>query len=590
MNDTLPPSRPFWHDSTEPTSGPSAAERADPDWIGPYQVLGRLGEGSMGVVFRCRDLSLQRDVAVKVLRRRFESDDRYRRRFRREAKAAASLSHDCVVRIFGIHEGHGSDPSYLVMELVAGDSADRLIEERGRIAAGESVTWIRDAAIGLREASKRGLIHRDVKPSNLLVTPSDHVKIVDFGLAKDVEASPSLTEEGMVLGTPHYISPEQGQGKKVDQRSDIYSLGATLYHLLTGETPFDGESSVSVIVAHVNTSPRPPHLVVDDISLSLSRVVLRMLAKSPGDRYPSYDELIEDLEAILGGEEPPHAGSHSAGTQTPRRRGPLIAGIAAVALVAVVGGLSLGGVFQPPAAAVPSLTSSLGSWCVSQTGRDVDLDFNFAAPPPVATRFELLQRILTLPRDLPNDVDAPGLRSGNLHLADFTAPLAFSFAFERLDHVAVEINAASDDCHLQIALSHPAAASHRQLLIRLDLEHRSDAATIVAIRNGEEIAGARELRTRDGQTVSRLPRVGQPPLRLEVDFEAADGETQVLARVFRPQRPEPLFEVKRVIEGDDWVKGVPTLRCASTRGAYSLRISRVALRGRIGDTVVHQVP
>ncbi len=407
MTDTLPPRGIFpspgagGEDRTEAAgpgrpssvrSGESDAEVGER--IGPYRILEKLGSGGMGIVYKCEEELLRRPVAVKVIRARYAGDEHYRRRFHREARAVAALSHPCLVHIYGFGEFERAGVSrlYLAMEYVDGPSVEGLLERRGRLTVAESVRFARDAALGLREALRHGIVHRDVKPSNLLVAPSGSVKVVDFGLAKELRSEGPQTEDGVVLGTPHYISPEQGRGKPVDHRSDVYSLGATLYHMLAGRPPFEGESQVAVIVAHVNDEPPPLSSVVPGVPESLAAVVSKMLAKDPLDRYPDYDALIEDLDAFEVGSKPDgrSAAPEASRLPTPRLvRSPrqvrwrlaLLAALAAIALASA-------GVFVAARAAGSREAASrrvaagLGSWYESLgDGRDL-IQADFSNVPP----------------------------------------------------------------------------------------------------------------------------------------------------------------------------------------------------------------
>src|SRR5688572_16949328 len=212
MDETLPPSLPVPTGGTSrPRALPLEVDGAPPERIGPYRVIERLGVGGMGVVYKCHDETLNRHVALKVLQQKFASDEHYRRRFHREARTIASLSHPAIAHVYGIGEVESvSGPVvYILMELVAGPSVETLLQRDGALPVARALDLVRDTARGLDAAFAKGIVHRDIKPSNLLVTPSGGVKIVDFGLAKEVGGENSMTAEGIVLGTPHYISPEQ---------------------------------------------------------------------------------------------------------------------------------------------------------------------------------------------------------------------------------------------------------------------------------------------------------------------------------------------------------------------------------------------
>ncbi|MCH2372865.1 MAG: serine/threonine protein kinase, partial [Planctomycetes bacterium] len=488
MDETLPPSKPLWKATTEPPAPPSGQQDQLPKRIGPYEVVHRMGAGSMGIVYRCHDPALNREVAVKVLRHRYAGDEHYQRRFRGEAKAAASLSHNCVVSIHGIHEQTSNeDQTYIIMELVDGESVDALLERDGVAPIADAIRWVRDAASGLREAASKGLIHRDVKPSNLLLTKEGDVKIVDFGLAKNVRNENSLTEEGIVLGTPHYISPEQGRGKPVDHRSDIYSLGATFYHLVTGRPPFEGDSQVSVIVAHVNENPKAPHQTNREIPTSVSHVIFRMMEKSPNDRYSDYTPLIEDLDALLRDETPPHAGG-----PTPRlrrafrsfwRRGRAVAAFAAILL--------LGGLVFTLAAVprVPSprdqLQANLREWYRTEADGRVFLDMDFAN----ASHVDMAKTLLRFPAI--DTTDPPDVEDNLLQWSTFQGPFAFAVNFDELNEATLSFKEARGNVHLQFAIVDRMGSQKRQLSFRLSPETSMQAPIIRAFENDQPVEIAR---------------------------------------------------------------------------------------------------
>ncbi|MCA9556292.1 MAG: protein kinase, partial [Myxococcales bacterium] len=254
-----------------------------------YRVEGVLGRGGSGVVYRVTDRRLGRSVALKLLDD--DGDPEGRERFRIEAQAAARIIHPNVVQVFGVGEHEGRP--YIVMELVDGLPVYDVLRARGPLGP-EAVAEIgAQVAEGLAAAAAVGVLHRDVKPHNLLITDAGVVKLADFGLAKLVNGPSGLTQDGTTMGTPHYMSPEQGQGQPLDHRSDQYALGATLYHLLTGAPPFHDDNAVALLLKHAQASLPPVLQRNPACPEALAQAVERMLAKAPDDRF-------EDFEAVIG--------------------------------------------------------------------------------------------------------------------------------------------------------------------------------------------------------------------------------------------------------------------------------------------------
>lgn len=263
--------------------------------VGDYRLLRRLGRGGMADVYLAEQQSLRRQIAFKVLKRELAKDDTYVRRFHMEAQAAAALVHANIVQIHEV--GCADGLHYIAQEYVAGQNLRDLVSRRGAMSAKQAVSVLRQVASALTKAAEQGIIHRDIKPENIMLTPAGEVKVADFGLARVVAAGDSmnLTQTGMTLGTPLYMSPEQVEGRPLDPRSDIYSLGVTCYHMLTGEPPFRGETALSVAVHHVRTQPERLENRRPDLPTSLCRIVHKMLAKKPSDRYADAHELLRDL-------------------------------------------------------------------------------------------------------------------------------------------------------------------------------------------------------------------------------------------------------------------------------------------------------
>jgi serine/threonine-protein kinase len=270
--------------------------------LGEYELLEVIGEGGMGRVYKARQALLNRLVAVKVLAPRLAEDRAFIKRFRREAAVAANLNHPNIVQVFTAGESGGVH--YFVMELVDGESAQKRLHREGRMSAAGAIAICLQVAHGLDYAWREGqVIHRDIKPDNIFLSHDGKTKLGDLGLAKNVsEGASSVTMSGHVVGTPHYISPEQARGKKnVDFRSDIYSLGCTLYHMLTGRPPFSGDSMLDVILKHVHDPAPNIAEWIPDCPLGVDRLLAKMMAKDPDDRHQSYHELIVDLQQIQQG-------------------------------------------------------------------------------------------------------------------------------------------------------------------------------------------------------------------------------------------------------------------------------------------------
>ena len=318
-----------------------------------YRLLEKLGAGGMGTVYKAQDIKLDRLVALKVLSSHLVQDPGAVARFQREARALAKVSHPAIVQAHDVGEDRGRH--FLVMEYVTGTSLDRLVKEQGRLAPTLAADYIHQAAMGLQHAHNRGLIHRDLKPSNLLVTPARRIKILDLGLARfihDQLGDPQLTREGTGLGTPDYMAPEQfGDARLVDHRADIYALGCTLYHLLTGRVPFPGSSLSEKAQAHETQEPEPLETLCPDIPVGLILVVQRMMAKRPADRFRSAGELAEALAPYVSGSSTSlpeikkttswHGSQLSFTVPRHRRRRTLAAAVAGSAALALIVVLSL---------------------------------------------------------------------------------------------------------------------------------------------------------------------------------------------------------------------------------------------------------
>ncbi|MEA3018644.1 MAG: eukaryotic-like serine/threonine-protein kinase [Actinomycetota bacterium] len=264
-----------------------------------YEVLRRIARGGMADVYLARDLLLDRPVALKVLFPEFATDPSFVERFRREAQSAAGLSHPNIVNVYDSGESHGT--YFIVMEYIEGRSLSQIIKDEGALSPDRAADITTDIAAALGFAHRNGVIHRDVKPGNVLISPLGQVKVTDFGIARAVTTQENLTQTGTVMGTATYFSPEQARGEPVDPRSDVYSLGVVLYEALTGAPPFSGDNPVAVAYKHVQEAPVPPRAVNADIPVPLEAVTLKALAKNTANRYDSADDMASDLRRFRDG-------------------------------------------------------------------------------------------------------------------------------------------------------------------------------------------------------------------------------------------------------------------------------------------------
>jgi serine/threonine-protein kinase len=264
---------------------------------GRYRIVRKLGAGGMANVYLAEDEVLGRRVAIKILNDRHAGDDQFVERFRREAKNAASLSHPNIVSIYDRGEAEGT--YYIAMEYLDGRSLKELIVARGPAPVHLAIDYARQVLAAIRFAHRHGIVHRDIKPHNVLVDAEGRLKVTDFGIAR--AGVSQMTEAGSIIGTAQYLSPEQAKGAPVDQTSDLYSVGVVLYELLTGVVPFSGDTPVEIAMKHLSSPPEPPSVKRAEIPRELDLVVLRALAKDPADRYQSAEEMDADLARVARG-------------------------------------------------------------------------------------------------------------------------------------------------------------------------------------------------------------------------------------------------------------------------------------------------
>lgn len=264
---------------------------------GRYELIEKIGEGGMAVVYKARCRLLNRYVAIKILRPEFTKDESFIESFKKESQAAAGLSHPNIVSVYDV--GKEGNLHFIVMELVEGKPLSQLISEKGRLDYKEAIEITKQVASALSLAHKNQIIHRDVKPHNILITSTGVAKLADFGIAQAVSNSTMVDgKDNKVMGSVHYLSPEQARGSYVDERTDIYSLGIVLYEMLTGKVPFDGDNPISIALMHINDPMTPPSRLVSGIPPQLEKVVMKATDKYQNNRYSTADEMIKDLDNI----------------------------------------------------------------------------------------------------------------------------------------------------------------------------------------------------------------------------------------------------------------------------------------------------
>lgn len=264
--------------------------------LGRYEIVEKIGEGGMSVVYKAKDRLLNRYVAIKILRPEFIKDEQFIENFRKESQAAAGLSHSNIVNVYDV--GREGNIHFIVMELIDGKSLSQVIEEKGRLEYTEAISIAKQVASALSVAHKNQIIHRDVKPHNILITSTGVAKLADFGIARAVSKESIAEGSEKIMGSVHYFSPEQARGLYVDERSDIYSLGIVLHEMLTGKVPFDGDNPISIALMHINNPIPSVNETVKGIPPQLEKIIEKATDKYQTNRYKTAEEMIEDLENI----------------------------------------------------------------------------------------------------------------------------------------------------------------------------------------------------------------------------------------------------------------------------------------------------
>ena len=374
---------------------------------GRYELGAPLGQGGMAEVFRGRDTRLGRDVAVKILRPELAGDPTFLARFRREAQASASLNHPNIVSVYDT--GDGSGTPFIVMEYVEGRTLRDVLRTQGRMLPQRALEIVADVCAALEHAHEQGIVHRDIKPGNVMLNSQGTVKVMDFGIARAISGSSNtMTQTAAVIGTAQYLSPEQARGEHVDARSDVYSTGCLLYELLTHQPPFTGDSPVAVAYQHVLEDPTLPSTLNPDVEPAVESIVMKAMAKNPGNRYQTAAEMRDDLlraaagrpvraTPILAAQDTtlltPAASTAVLGTVPPERRGRrglAYALLALATIAAFVGSMLLiraildnkgGGQVAVPE--VRNMTRQQAEAVLERAGLDVgDVKEEFSPKPP----------------------------------------------------------------------------------------------------------------------------------------------------------------------------------------------------------------
>ena len=537
-------------DDTQPMQTPRF------DHIGQFLVEEKIGEGGMGVVYRAHDPSLQRTVAIKRVHPRLKDHHDIRDKFLAEARAIAAVNHPNIGQIHAIHDE--DDLPYLVMEFLPGPSFEEELNERGKLPIEEVLKVAISATRALEEARNQGIIHRDIKPSNLIVDALGNIKLVDFGLAGSIEED--ATEGNEVVGTPQYCSPEQVQGHGTDERSDIYSLGATLYHLLTGEPPYTRDSRMDLLIAHVN-APVPDIVeALPTVDPEFAELIQAMLNKAPDQRPQNHSEVLARLQAITQRIDP---------EQAPPRSTRLLASAVVVLILAVIGGSVLpGSLLTPYRQQLAKVDASFGD-LLTEKGSVDQLTFEFNN---VETERFFRPASASGNSGARNQI-RPNIREGQLRWANDPEVVRFPY-MSRLDRWEVSglRMLGSPDLELQVAADPDQPGNRWRIGLAVG---KSTDPTIEVLQHGSPVPIEIEQLLRKG-----FLREGIDHQLILKRLESDDPDRDRFRLQVQPQNSaDPLLQMTFQIPATAIPSGAPGLRLEGDFTGWNTKVDRVVIEG-----------
>ena len=537
-------------DDTQPMQTPRF------DHIGQFLVEEKIGEGGMGVVYRAHDPSLQRTVAIKRVHPRLKDHHDIRDKFLAEARAIAAVNHPNIGQIHAIHDE--DDLPYLVMEFLPGPSFEEELNERGKLPIEEVLKVAISATRALEEARNQGIIHRDIKPSNLIVDALGNIKLVDFGLAGSIEED--ATEGNEVVGTPQYCSPEQVQGHGTDERSDIYSLGATLYHLLTGEPPYTRDSRMDLLIAHVN-APVPDIVeALPTVDPEFAELIQAMLNKAPDQRPQNHSEVLARLQAITQRIDP---------EQAPPRSTRLLASAVVVLILAVIGGSVLpGSLLTPYRQQLAKVDASFGD-LLTEKGSVDQLTFEFNN---VETERFFRPASASGNSGARNQI-RPNIREGQLRWANDPEVVRFPY-MSRLDRWEVSglRMLGSPDLELQVAADPDQPGNRWRIGLAVG---KSADPTIEVLQHGSPVPIEIEQLSRKG-----FLREGIDHQLILERLESDDPDRDRFRLQVQPQNSaDPLLQMTFQIPVTAIPTGAPGLRLEGDLTGWNTKVDRVVIEG-----------